>query len=82
MSSIRSFDLNNLASSDTSSETSDPKNKERLRSFKEISAKKGSFMQHILHSHEPAERKTQSSTLFQSERWNFKPITAESLKYI
>ena len=44
-----------------------------MQSFKALSTRRSSFIDYLTQANEKKEIKMQSSTLFQSERWNFKP---------
>lgn len=67
-----SIDIGNLSQSSGSSNDSFPKNKDRLNLVKRISTKKNTIIDHLKTANEA---RAQSSTLFQSEKWDFKPKT-------
>ena len=66
--------------SDSSSDASTPKHQDRIQTLKELKPKKGSVMELIKATRPVKEIKAQSSTLFQSERWNFKPHTETDMR--
>jgi hypothetical protein len=54
METNRTIDIaNNISKSDSSSDNSEPSNKDRLRTFKALSTKGNSVMQHLMHYREP-----------------------------
>lgn len=70
----KSIDLVNMSQSSGSSNDSIPKNKNRLNLVKRISTKKNTIIDHLKTAYEV---RAQSSTLFQSEKWDFKPKTEQ-----
>ena len=46
-----------------------------MKSLKALSTRRSSFIEYLTQAHETKDIKMQSATLFQSERWSFKPQT-------
>jgi hypothetical protein len=51
-----------------------------MRNIAALKSKQNSVIGSIMNIQTPKDYKSQSSTLFQSERWDFKPKTDESLR--
>jgi hypothetical protein len=50
-----------------------------MKSFKALKTRNSSFMEYLNQAQEKNDIKMQSATLFQSERWTFKPQTTQTI---
>ena len=75
----RSFERANAHNSSTSSDVSSKNNRERMLSFKGLSTKKNTVMEHLLHFQEDKDSKAQSSPIIGEEQWGFKPRTERKM---
>lgn len=75
----RSFERANANNSSTFSDVSSKNNRERMISFKGLSTKKNTVMEHLLHFQEDKDSKAKSSPIIGEEQWSFKPRTERKM---